>query len=154
MRCPISRCRRETSGTAGLARFVVDTDVFIDHLRAARRMPVAPHDAAYSSITRAELYAGKSADEAVIDLLLAAFEQIPVTRDIAEQGGRIRRAVSISLPDALLAATAILNGSVLVTRNVGHFERVAGLQLDARCQSSGHVASALRSASLREEKRR
>jgi predicted nucleic acid-binding protein len=112
-----------------MARFLVDTDVFVDHLRATRRIPVAPQDAAYSSITRAELYAGTNADEPVIDLLLGAFEEIGVTREIAEHGGRIRRTVGITLPDALIAATAILGRSILVTRNVRPFDRVAGLDI-------------------------
>jgi predicted nucleic acid-binding protein len=115
-----------------LARFLVDTDLFVDHLRAAHRIHVAPQDAAYSSITRAELYAGKHADEPMIDLLLGAFEEIPVSRDVAEHGGRIRRALDIPLPDALIAATAVIGRSVLVTRNVRHFKRVAGLEIASR----------------------
>ena len=121
-----------TSGTAGLARFLVDTDVFVDHLRAAHRLSVAPQEAAYSSITRAELYAGKHADEPVIDLLLGSFEELAITRDVAEHGGRLRRQLDIPLPDALIAATAILARSILVTRNVRHFRRVAGLEIATR----------------------
>jgi predicted nucleic acid-binding protein len=114
-----------------MTRFLIATDVFVDHLRAEHRIPFAPKDAAYCSITRAELYAGKNADEPIIDLLLGAFEEIGVTREIAEQGGRITRSLEIPLPDALLAATAIICRSVLVTRNVGNLGRVAGLQLDS-----------------------
>lgn len=112
-----------------MARFLVDTDVFVDHLRGAARVPVAPADAGYSSITRAELYAGGAAEEPAIDLLLGAFEEVGVHREIAEEGGRLRRSGSITLPDALIAATATLGGSILVTRNVGDFAGIPGLRL-------------------------
>lgn len=112
-----------------MARFLVDTDVFVDHLRASSRVPVAPVDAAYSTITRAELYAGRRADEAIIDLLLGAFEEIVVTREVSEEGGRLRRQHDLTLPDALVAATALLGRCVLVTRNVRQFNLVKGLKV-------------------------
>ncbi|MGH2759462.1 MAG: type II toxin-antitoxin system VapC family toxin, partial [Actinomycetota bacterium] len=70
-----------------MPRFLVDTDVLIDHLREGVRVPVPPADTAYSTITRAELYAGRDTDERVIDTLLDAFEEIPVDRRIAESAG-------------------------------------------------------------------
>jgi predicted nucleic acid-binding protein len=115
-----------------MPRFVVDTDVFIDHLRASQRVPVTPHDAGYSSLTRAELYAGRNADEGSIDLLLGAFEEIGVTRAVAEEAGRLRRTLGIALADAVVAATALTSGSVLVTRNRRHYERVPKLKLHGK----------------------
>lgn len=113
-----------------MARYLVDTDVFIDHLRAGLRVPTQPEDSAYSSITRAELYAGTGTDEAIVDMLLSPFEEIPVEQAIAEEGGRIRRGnPSVSLPDALVAATALTTGRILVTRNERHFRGMRGLRL-------------------------
>lgn len=108
--------------------YLVDTDIFIDHLRAGRRVPVSPDSSAYSSLTRAELYAGRRTDEAVVDLLLSAFTEIPLDRGVAEEAGRIRRH-GHPLADAVIAATALLAGRTLVTRNERHFSRVDGLRL-------------------------
>jgi predicted nucleic acid-binding protein len=44
-------------------------------------------------------------------------------------GGRIRRETGIAIADGLIAATALVHGVALLTRNVRHFERVDGLRL-------------------------
>src|SRR3712207_6537257 len=96
---PISPSPPATSGIAEMARVLLDTDVLIDHLTDASR-PLSASlvaDAAYSSITRAELFSGESSDEGVIEDLLANFEEIPVDRAVAEEAGRIRRIVKIKL---------------------------------------------------------
>ena len=112
-----------------MADLLIDTDVFIDHLRGHRAFAPGKHRIFYSSITRAELFAGRNADEEPIRLLLAPFTEVAVGRAIAERGGGLRRAVSISLPDALIAATALEGGLALMTRNAREFERVEGLRL-------------------------
>jgi predicted nucleic acid-binding protein len=48
-----------------VADFLVDTDVFVDHLRGARRFEAKSHRVHYSVVTRAELSAGNSATELV-----------------------------------------------------------------------------------------
>jgi predicted nucleic acid-binding protein len=114
-----------------LPRYLVDTDVFVDHLRIGRRVPVAPSDSAYSALTRAELYAGRNADEDVIDTLLSPFEEVAVDRPIAEDAGRIRRAQGLALADAVIAATAKVTRRRLVTSNTRHFQRVPSLKIHA-----------------------
>lgn len=44
-------------------------------------------------------------------------------------GGRIRRLHGLSLPDALIAATAMAGEMRLVTRNLRHFKAVPHLEL-------------------------
>lgn len=112
-----------------MPRLLLDTDVLVDHLRKGERLPAVVDDAAYSTITRAELYGGRNTDERVVDLLLSAFEEVPVDRRIAEETGRIRRRVGLALGDAVIAATALLTGRALLTRNLRHFESVSGLRL-------------------------
>jgi toxin FitB len=109
---------------------LVDTDVFVDHLRGARKLdPGTRSRVFYSVITRCELLAGAKADDESVSILLAPFAEIPVDRAIAERAGRLRRHVAIRTPDALLAATALEHRLAIVTRNPKHFAPVPGLKL-------------------------
>jgi len=111
-----------------VADVLVDTDIFVDHLRGASELDPGGHRVHYSVVTRAELFAGTTAGHAV-STLLGPFREIAVDRAIAERAGRIRRETGVRLPDALIAATAIEGGLGLVTRNRADFERVRGLRL-------------------------
>ena len=104
-----------------------DTDVFVDHIRGARQLPDV--DAAYSLITRCELFAGQEREEDAVRALLTSLREIPIDRAIAERAGRLRRGSPMLTPDALIAATAIEHGLELVTRNRRDFEAVPGLRL-------------------------
>ena len=111
-----------------MADVLVDTDIFIDHLRGAAEFRPRGHRVSYSVITRAELYAGNSAS-AVVNRLLSPFRELPVDRFVAQRAGRIRRETGTRLPDALIAATAIEHGLSIVTRNRSDFAKVRGLRL-------------------------
>jgi toxin FitB len=111
-----------------VADLLVDTDVFIDHLRGAAELKPGRHTLHHSVITRAELMAGTSASD-LIATLLAPFRELPVDREVAERAGRIRRETGIRLPDALIAATALEAGLGLVTRNTKDFAAVRSLRL-------------------------
>lgn len=113
-----------------MADVLVDTDIFIDHLRGAAELKPGRHRLHYSVITRAELFAGSSAT-AQCTLLLSAFREIAVDRDVAERAGRIRRETGIRLPDAIIAATAMQHGLRLATRNQRDFTPVRGLRLQS-----------------------
>jgi len=110
---------------------LIDTDVFVDHLRGAHRLATPQGRVCYSAITRCELFAGRFVDEDVVRTLLAPFAEIAVDRAVAERAGRIRRAAGIRTPDALIAAAAIENGLELWTRNLRDFARVGGLRVRA-----------------------
>ena len=114
-----------------MAELLLDTDVVIDSLRGARDLDL-PGEAAYSVITRCELFAGQGQDESVLRALLGSFEEVAVDRRLAEFGGRLRRDhPQLKTPDALIAATAIAHDLALLTRNRRHFEPVPGLRLQA-----------------------
>ena len=115
--------------TRGLvADLLVDTDVFIDHLRGVSEFRPRRHRVHYSVVTRAELFAGNSATD-LCSQLLAPFRELDVDRAIAERAGRITREFATRLPDALIAATALEHGLGVVTRNRKHFEPIRGLRL-------------------------
>jgi predicted nucleic acid-binding protein len=113
-----------------VADILVDTDIFIDHLRGAAEVKAGRHRLHYSVITRAELFAGVTGT-GLAARVLAPFREIPVDRRIAERAGRIRRESGLRMPDALIAATALEQRLSLATRNRKHFEQVRGLRIRA-----------------------
>jgi predicted nucleic acid-binding protein len=112
-----------------VADILVDTDILVDHLRGVRRFQPGIDVVHYSVITRAELYAGRESEEVRVDALLAAFDELPIDRTIAERAGRLRRVHGLRLPDALIAATALEADLRLLTRNMKDFGSVADLRL-------------------------
>lgn len=109
---------------------LIDTDVFVDHLRGARELQEGSA-ICYSVVTRCELFAGPPAQGEGVREMLAPLRELAVDGAIAERAGRIRRDTRIRAPDALIAATAILHRLTLVTRNRRDFERVPGLRVRA-----------------------
>jgi len=112
-----------------VAELLLDTDVFVDHLRGARRLHPGRDRVSYSVVTRCELFAGRGVDEEAVGLLLAPFREIPVDRSIAERAGRLRRSSTVRTPDSLIAATALEHRLMLVTRNIRDFKGMAGLRM-------------------------
>lgn len=113
-----------------MADLLVDSDIFIDHLRGAVELRPGRHRLHYSVITRAELFAGNTASDQVVQLL-APFREVVVDRAVAERAGRVVREFGLRMPDALIAATALEHGLQLATRNTKDFSGVRGLRLRA-----------------------
>jgi predicted nucleic acid-binding protein len=65
--------------------------------------------------------------EAAFDRFFDGIEILPVSPDIARITWELRRSVKIKLPDAIVAATALLYGLTLITRNTQDFKNVPGL---------------------------
>jgi predicted nucleic acid-binding protein len=114
-----------------VAELLVDTDVFVDHLRGAHRLRPGTDSVNYSAVTRCELFAGSAEQEGAVGLMLSPFTELSVNREVAEVAGRIRRGSGVRTPDALIAGTALAHGLTLVTRNRRDFERVPRLRLRA-----------------------
>jgi Predicted nucleic acid-binding protein, contains PIN domain len=114
-----------------MAELLVDTDVCIDHLVGIRRLPQRGGRLGYSVITRAELLAGARDDEEPnVRRLLAGMDEIPVDRRIADRAGLLRRQIpSLRMPDALIAATALVHSLTLHSKNSRDFKRVPRLRL-------------------------
>jgi len=61
---------------------------------------------------------------------LSRFETIAVNDSIADLAGKYvyqfrKRGLTLHLEDALIGATAVVEGLILITRNVGHFPMLA-----------------------------
>jgi toxin FitB len=107
---------------------LLDTDVLIDHVRGRQRLEIGVH-MSVSVITRTELYAGNQREEPAVQALLKQMGELDVNPAIARRAGRIKREAGLKIADALIAATALEHQLPLMTRNLRHFERVAGLTM-------------------------
>ena len=112
-----------------VADLLLDTDVFVEHLRGARRLSSGGQQIAYSVVTRCELFAGRQGEEGKVADLLEPFVEIPLDRNIAEMAGRFRRDRMVRIADALIGATALEYDLTLVTRNVRDFRSIPDLRI-------------------------
>ena len=117
---------------------LVDTDVLIDFLRgygpAVSFVDDHSDRIVLPAIVVAELYAGVKGDaeQTVLENLLSLLRVVPISDEIARLGGLYRRDYGRShgtgLSDALVAATAFLEGAELKTLNVKHYPMFEGIE--------------------------
>ena len=87
-----------------------------------------------STVTEIELYSYpelREEEEAGITRLLTDMFVVPVDSRIARYAGYVRRLYRTKTPDAAIAATVILTKTTLLTRNMGGFEGIDSLKLQA-----------------------
>ena len=102
-----------------------DTNIVIDWLN---RKPAAKAELAryarhrMSRIAWTEVLAGEPVEtRAVVRDLLASFDIVEIDGRIAEAAAGLRCRMRIKLLDALILATAQVNGAILITRNTKDF---------------------------------
>lgn len=112
---------------------LVDTDIAIDFLRRreyARKLLTnwaGEGLLAISTLTHLEIYQGmktgeESATNAFLDGLISIVVDIPVARRAGMMLGDLRsKGLTISIADAIIAATALQFGAPLLTNNVEHY---------------------------------
>ncbi len=66
-------------------------------------------------------------EKAVLELFIASSPVLPLDAAVVRQTIQLRQQYRTKLPDAIVAATALVHGLVLVSRNTSDFSRVAGL---------------------------
>lgn len=125
--------------------YLLDTTVFIDYFRGRQEALTyfnaifnGEASGAFSVITEAELWEGLRLDrpdeEQQHEMLLSLLRPVEVDSGIARRGGELRRYFrdqGLSMPDALIAATAEIMDATLVTGNPKHFR---ALQETIRCE--------------------
>jgi predicted nucleic acid-binding protein len=109
---------------------LLDTTVLIDHLRyqpeATALLARLPSETLVSAATVLELFAGarRERERRSLDRLVATFEVVPVTRELAREAGLLKQAHPTRLADpmdAIIAATAVARSATLLTSNIRHF---------------------------------
>lgn len=117
---------------------LIDTNVWIDALAgnlskdAFLKISVEAQWAGYSAITRLELFGFpglREVDERKIREILLPFEEVAVSSVIIDKAILIRKKARIKVPDAIIAASALVNGCNLITRNIQDFKSIADLQI-------------------------
>ncbi len=118
---------------------VIDTSIFVDYLRNYepavnffKSLSSSDYrDVYFSAITETELLAGKSCNNSLIRdkilLMLNHLHKIEITNPIALLAGDICRKNEIDVPDAILAASSIINKTELVTKNIKDFQNIEEL---------------------------
>jgi hypothetical protein len=124
-----------------MATYLLDTGLVLRHLRGQRRTVQLLRSLgkesrlAIASVTRLEVHAGTQPEERhATQKLLARLATLDLDREIADRAGDLiaagkRAGQSLSVPDAIIAATAIGHRLALVTLNQGDFRHIAGLSL-------------------------
>jgi predicted nucleic acid-binding protein len=105
---------------------VFDSDILIDYLQG---LPDAREELAryrrphYSVITFMELLAGAHTDpeRRAVEALLASLTRIELSEPIARRAVELRQSLRLKLPDAIVLASAEVEGCILVTRNTRDF---------------------------------
>ena len=122
------------------ASYLLDSGLLIRHLRGRPEAVQIMREIgkrerlAIASVSRLEIHAGMRTHERYrTQKLLSRFLTYPMDADIAERAGDYIReyhdqGVSVSVPDAIIAATALLHGLTLVTFNPKDFP-MTGLSL-------------------------
>lgn len=83
----------------------------------------------YSIISKIELlgFNQSESDDRQARLLLSSLRELELTSTIAEQTIQIRKIRKLKLPDAVIAATAIVSNLTIITRNTSDFDQIVGL---------------------------
>lgn len=117
--------RRADAGVTSWLAGVDDTDLFLSVL------VIAEIRRGVERIRRRDAPAGRSLDAWLRTLQDAHGARIlPVDPRVAEEWGRLSARVSVPVIDGLLAATALVCGLTLVTRNVRDVARTGALVLN------------------------
>lgn len=85
-----------------------------------------------SAVTELELFSFQSLSSQElenIENILKTVVTISLDSRIARIGGSLRRQHRLKVPDSIIAATAMLTGTILITRNIKDFRKISALQL-------------------------
>lgn len=116
--------------------YLIDTNTVIDYLD--NKLPEKTNElfegiySRISVITRMELLSWPGANDEqtmVLNQFINVSEVFALEEPIILKAIDIRKTFKIKLPDAIIAATAVVNNLTLITRNIKDFEKIDGLEI-------------------------
>jgi predicted nucleic acid-binding protein len=119
-------------------RYLYDTNIFIYYFSGTLKENyfsvefIEGNQITISTIVRMEVLSHpniKEHEEAYYKEFLNQFKILPIDSAVEDQAINIRRKYKVKLPDAIIAATAMVSDSILVTKNTGDFRKITGLKL-------------------------
>ena len=124
----------------GSGNLLLDTNILIYHLKAvlppelkaSLALAVSSQRVHVSVITRMEMLAWREHSELSLNQtygLLQLMQELPLNEPVVQEAIRLRKQFGLKLPDAVIAATAVVHLCTLVSGNGADFERVSGLNL-------------------------
>lgn len=121
------------------AKFLIDTNAIIDFaegkLSAEGKLflsRILDADPRISIITKIELLGFSAVGQTIVDFVAEAIV-INLTDDVIDQTIALRKKHKIKLPDAIIAATALVQGATIVSHNTRDFQHIKKLKcLDPR----------------------
>lgn len=131
-----------------MSSYLIDTGLVLRHLRGQRRSVQLLRELgrrerlAVATVTRLEVHAGMKPDERyATQKLLSRLASLDLDRAVADKAGDLIASARVSgktmsVPDAIIAATALVHRLTLVSLNHDDFAHVAGLSLYAVTEDS------------------
>lgn len=117
-------------------KYLIDTNAVIDYLN--NKLPsnasnlLDGEELQICVITRMELLAWPNADVRQLSVLNEFIDNAVVwnlDEPVIIKGIEVRKMYRVKLPDAIIAATALVYGFTLVTRNIADFKNISDLDL-------------------------
>jgi predicted nucleic acid-binding protein len=121
-----------------MAKLLINEDVFVDYFmgdfHAKEFFEQLPEGVFYySALTRFELISSTACTDTSVrnatNAVLSIGKRIDLDDNIINVAAELKRQYGLSMPDSLLAATALMLKAELVTRNISEFKRIKELLL-------------------------
>ena len=116
-------------------RYLLDTNVVLDFM--GKKLPVKSHiflseiidnEINISAINKIELMGFSFVEQTLIDFVSFA-EVYPIDNETIDKSIDLRKKYKLKLPDAIIAATAIINDFTVITHNIKDFQKIIELQV-------------------------
>jgi predicted nucleic acid-binding protein len=115
------------------ASYLIDSNILIEYIGLllpqkihSKISLIIDEEFNISFINKIEVLGHSSSNEE-IEAFIKAASTYNITSDIIDETIRLRKLVKIKLPDAIVAATAIVNNLILITRNTDDFKSINNL---------------------------
>ena|SRR3990167_1863909 len=120
--------------------YLIDSDILIDHLRQKTSIVSSLSQIStdlnlfhLSTLSEMEIWSGQSTKDLSIQKqitrLLSTFHKISPDSKICQLAGELRRDLNLTPVDAIIAATAVVNNFILLTRNIKHYQSVKKIKI-------------------------